>query len=217
MATITVPSPLAQAIDEFLDDMKASDRKSPFYKEVLTSRSVLALNANPRGVDLCTEELKGFVKELEEQKSASKTLKTLGALAPFINGLVTLMDACSTLVQASPFAVGVALSGARFVLKVSSPMLEWERVGISILTRLQLANNTNSMFDLVADTMVKIGTYLQCYSKFAVAYKTSDEVRECLVASYKTIVNFWARASKLLSEHGTPLPQSLFIQATDPV
>ncbi|KAJ5207447.1 hypothetical protein N7472_003895 [Penicillium cf. griseofulvum] len=181
MAAITAPSPLAQAIDEFLDDMKARDRKSPFYKEVLTSRSVLALNSNPRGVELCAEELRGFVKELEEQKSTSKSLRGLGALAPFINGLVMLMDACSMLVQASPFAVGVALSGARFVLK--------------------LAHNTNSMFELVSDTMGKIGMYLQCYGKFAVAYKTSDEVRECLVASYKNIVSFWAMASKLLSEH----------------
>ncbi|CAI7657657.1 unnamed protein product [Penicillium glandicola] len=181
MAAITVPSPLAQAIDEFLDDMKARDRKGPFYKEILTSRAILALNANPRGVDSCTEELKTYVKELEEQKSTGKTSRALGALAPFINGLVTLMDACSTMIQASPFAVGVALSGARFVLK--------------------LAQNSNSMFDLVSETMGKIGLYLQCYGKFSVAYKTSDEVRQCLVASYKNIVNFWATASKLLSEH----------------
>ena len=61
------------------------------------------------------------------------------------------------------------------------------------------------MFELVSDTMGKIGMYLQCYGKFAVAYKTSDEVRECLVASYKNIVSFWATASKLLSEHGMSL------------
>ncbi|OQE41742.1 hypothetical protein PENCOP_c004G00965 [Penicillium coprophilum] len=181
MAAVKAASPLAQAIDEFLDDMKARDRKSPFYKEVLTSRSVLALNTDPRGVELCTKELRGFVKELEKQKGSSKSLKGLGALGPFINGIVTLMDACSALVQASPFAVGVALSGARFVLK--------------------LAHNTHSMFELVSETMGKIGMYLQCYGKFAVAYKSSDEVRECLVASYKNIVNFWATASKLLSEH----------------
>lgn len=57
------------------------------------------------------------------------------------------------------------------------------------------------MFDTVSEAMGKIGTYLQCYGKFAVAYETSDEVRECLVASYKNIVGFWATAAKLLSEH----------------
>ncbi|KAJ5964931.1 uncharacterized protein N7479_004807 [Penicillium vulpinum] len=181
MAAITTPSPLAQAIDEFLDDMKARQRKTPFYKEILTSRSVLAPNENPREVHIRTKELEGFVKELEERRAKSKTLRTLRTLAPFVNGIVTLMDACFALIQASPFAFIVALSVARFVLK--------------------LATNTNSAFDLVTETMGKIGTYLQYYGKFAVAYKTSDEVRECLVASYKNIVNFCATASNLLYEH----------------
>lgn len=52
-------------------------------------------------------------------------------------------------------------------------------------------------FDVVTETMVEIGALLKCYAKFAVAYETSDEVRERLVASYKNIVKFWATVTKL--------------------
>lgn len=118
-ATTALQSPLSQAIDEFLDDMKARDRKSRFYEEVLTTRSVLALKEDQDGVKHCTNELEGFIKELEEKKSASKTLRSLRTLNPFVKGLKSLMEACSSLVQASPFAVGVVFNGARFVLDVS--------------------------------------------------------------------------------------------------
>lgn len=50
--------------------------------------------------------------------------------------------------------------------------------------------------------MDKIGTYLRCYEKFSVAYDTDDEVRETLVSSYKKIVQFWGKASKILDDHG---------------
>jgi hypothetical protein len=56
-------------------------------------------------------------------------------------------------------------------------------------------------FDVVTETMVEIGALLKCYAKFAVAYETSDEVRERLVASYKNIVKFWATVTKLLDQN----------------
>jgi hypothetical protein len=56
-------------------------------------------------------------------------------------------------------------------------------------------------FDIITEAVVEIGHSLKCYAKFAVAYETSDEVRERLVASYKNIVKFWATATKLLDQN----------------
>lgn len=55
--------------------------------------------------------------------------------------------------------------------------------------------------DIVTEAMAEIGVSLKCYARFAVAYETSEEVRERLVASYKNIVKFWATATKLLDQN----------------
>lgn len=112
-------SPMAQAIDEFLEDMKARDRKNPFYREVLISRSVLALEISSNSIQNCADELEEFVKSLEIPKKSSRSLKTLRTLRPFINGLSGMLEACSALLNSSPFSVGVAFVGAKLVLGVS--------------------------------------------------------------------------------------------------
>lgn len=58
-------------------------------------------------------------------------------------------------------------------------------------------------FDVITEAMAEIGASLKCYAKFAVAYETSGEVCERLVASYKNIVGFWASATKLLDQNRT--------------
>ena len=63
--------------------------------------------------------------------------------------------------------------------------------------------------DVITEAMAEIGDSLKCYGKFAVAYETSDEVRERLVASYKNIVKFWATATKLLDQNRTFLCLSI--------
>lgn len=65
-----------------------------------------------------------------------------------------------------------------------------------------MAQKTNSLFENVFTALDEIGSCLQCYAKFSVAYETSDEVRERLVASYKTIVSFFSAATNLLSKNG---------------
>lgn len=61
----------------------------------------------------------------------------------------------------------------------------------------------SKVFDIITEAIFKIGHSLKCYAKFAVAYETSEEVRERLVASYKHIVKFWATATKLLDQNHT--------------
>lgn len=46
-------SPLAEAIDGFLEEMKVCDRKSLFYEEVLNSRAAMAVSEGQRGVKEC--------------------------------------------------------------------------------------------------------------------------------------------------------------------
>src|ERR1700738_2437736 len=46
--------------------------------------------------------------------------------------------------------------------------------------------------------MEDIGTLLQCYNLFSTAYAYSADVQNALVESYKNIVSFWQKASRLL-------------------
>lgn len=125
-------SPLAEAIDEFLEEMKIRDRKSRFYEEVLNSRAVMAVSEGQRGVKECAGRLEEFVKQIEQRKHSSKTVKVLQTIAPFIDGLQNLMSACQTIIQASPFAVGVVFTGAQVVLGVSHKYATW--IGVRRLT-----------------------------------------------------------------------------------
>ncbi|KAJ5370879.1 uncharacterized protein N7496_006971 [Penicillium cataractarum] len=174
-------SPLAEAIDEFLEEMKARDRKGRFYEEVLNSRAVMAVSEGQKGVNECAGKLTEFVKQIEQRGHSSKTTRVLLAIGPFMDGLQNLMSACQTMIQASPFAVGVVFTGAQLVLR--------------------LAQKMGKALDVITEAMAEIGASLKCYGKFAVAYETSDEVRERLVASYKNIVKFWATATKLLDQN----------------
>ncbi|KAJ5719497.1 hypothetical protein N7493_007952 [Penicillium malachiteum] len=181
MAATAQNSMMAQAVDHFLEDMKNSDRKNPFYEKVLISRSVLAVRDSPNSVQHCTDELMEFVGTLENEKTSSKSYRVLDKLKPFIYGLQGMLDACQAMLNTSPFSVGVAFVGAKVVLT--------------------LALKTNSIFEEIFEAMNEIGKSLKCYAKISLAYETSHEVRECLVESYKNIVTFWAKATKLLSQN----------------
>ena len=46
--------------------------------------------------------------------------------------------------------------------------------------------------------MAEIGHLLRCYRLFSTAFCASHEMQDLLVESYKTIVCFWQRASRIL-------------------
>jgi hypothetical protein len=46
--------------------------------------------------------------------------------------------------------------------------------------------------------MTEIGLLLRCYRLFSTAFRVSDEMQDLLVESYKNIVYFWQKASKIL-------------------
>ena len=82
------------------------------------------------------------------------------------------------MIQAAPSAAILLYGGARLVL--------------------QLAQNFYNCFDTVLGIMEEVGHLLKCYERFAHAYESSADLQSLLVESYKNIVTFWQKASKLL-------------------
>lgn len=175
-------NPFALAISSFISDLKRSeDTTTPFYKEVLAQ-----INNSPREQDLtserylCADRLATFVHDLEkEQKRNSKTRRVAEKLRPLMSGLDQYTRVCDLAIQAAPSAAMLLYSGARLVL--------------------QLGQSFNSCFDRILGILEEIGHLLQCYRLFSTAYQSSDEMQTQLVESYKNIIVFWQKASKLLS------------------
>ncbi|KAL9623849.1 MAG: hypothetical protein Q9160_001841 [Pyrenula sp. 1 TL-2023] len=174
-------NPFALAISSFISDLKRSeDAKTPFYKEVLTQ-----INNTPPGLDLtsernqCADRLATFVHDLERrQKRDSKTRWVTEKLRPLMSGLDQYTRICDLAIQAAPSAAMLLYSGARLVL--------------------QLGQSFNSCFDTILSILEDIGHLLQCYHLFSTAYQSSVDMQNQLVESYKNIIIFWQRASRLL-------------------
>jgi hypothetical protein len=179
MAT-TAPNLFALAIESFIADIKREeDIKSPFYREVL------AHIYNGSSLDdqrkRSEESLAQFIQELStKQKHSSKTIKISEKLRPFVSGLSQYTSACDVAVQAAPSAAVLLYSGARIVL--------------------QLAEKFYNCFESVLSIMEEVGHLLDCYHIFSKAYEKSADMQRLLVETYKNIVSFWLKASKLFSK-----------------
>jgi len=178
----TAKDPFALAIASFISDIKSKeDIRSPFYKEVLSQIKVGTSDATQVGDTIqCEHQLDIFIQELErKQKRDSKTLWVTDKLRPLVTGLAQYTSACDVMVQAAPSAAVLLYGGARLVL--------------------QLAQNFYSCFDTVLSIMEDVGFVLQRYRLFKEAYQASTNMQNLLIRSYKNIVLFWLKASKLLS------------------
>jgi len=181
MAAVTT-NPFALAVASYLSDIKRNeDIRSPFYKEVLAQINSNSLEKDAAAQSkTCADRLAAFIGDLErKQKSESKTLWIAEKLRPFMSGLAQYTSICDTMIQAAPSAVVVVYAGARLVL--------------------QLAQGFYNCFDTILSIMEDIGHLLACYHLFSKAYQSSVEMQNLLVESYKKIVSFWQKASKLLS------------------
>ncbi|KAL9080686.1 MAG: hypothetical protein Q9157_000573 [Trypethelium eluteriae] len=170
-------NPFAVAIDSFIADIKRNeDVRSPFYNEVIKQASA---KGNGLGAH-CAEQLSAFIIELEKkQKRDNKTLRITDKLRPLMAGLNEYAQACDIMIQAAPAAAVLLYGGVRLVL--------------------HLCQNFYKCFDTVLDIMEEIGHLLKCYELFAQAYQPSGDLQSLLVESYKNIITFWQKASKLLS------------------
>jgi hypothetical protein len=190
------PNPFALAITSFISDIKRKENvRSPFYKEVLAH---LNTNNDLLGKDQSNESadhLNAFIRELErKQKRDSKTLWITDKLRPLVSGLAQYTSVCDVMIQGAPFPGVILYGGARLVL--------------------QLAQNFFNCFDTVLSIMEDIGHLLQCYHLFSSAYASSFDIQNLLVESYKNIVSFWHKASKLLSR---PAYKTLLVGIVKPL
>lgn len=174
-------TPFAQAIDQFLAGLKeGADAKNPFVKEIRAAHQCLVQGDDGKDKSkVAAADLKNFVQDLEAQKRAHSHHRVLQRLTPFMENLGKLMGLCEELLQASPFGVSVAFTGARVVLG--------------------LAVQASNCFDSIVDGIEEIGISLKCYEKFADAFRKSPDIQELLVSSYKRVIQFWFNVSKILS------------------
>ncbi|KAL2277488.1 hypothetical protein FJTKL_15405 [Diaporthe vaccinii] len=176
-------TPFSRAIDDFLRELNAEDDpKNPFLRELKASRQHLAKTPGCKTqAQASAANLRDFMESLQTQKSSGRGLKILARLEPFIDSLARVMGLCENMLSAAPFGVSIAFSGARIVLRLAVQM--------------------QTCLDSIVDAMEQIGISLKCYDKFAQAFPDSDEVQDLLASSYKNIVCFWFKASRILSRH----------------
>ncbi|KAI7772982.1 hypothetical protein LA080_012655 [Diaporthe eres] len=176
-------TPFSRAIDDFLRELNAEDDpKNPFLRELKASRQHLAKTPGCKTqAQASAANLRDFMESLQTQKSSGRGLKILARLEPFIDSLARVMGLCENMLNAAPFGVSIAFSGARIVLRLAVQM--------------------QTCLDSIVDAMEQIGISLKCYDKFAQAFPDSDEVQDLLASSYKNIVCFWFKASRILSRH----------------
>lgn len=173
-------SPFSQAIDEFLTELKeGTEAKNPFVKEIRVVQQRQADSQDQNSYEVAATDLKSFIQDLEEKKRGQRSHRVLQRLTPFIDNLAKLMALCAELVQAAPFGVSIVFAGARIVLS--------------------LAVQTSNCFDSIVDGIEEIGISLKCYDKFADAFRSSPDIQELLISSYKRIIRFWFNVSRILS------------------
>ncbi|KAG8160710.1 hypothetical protein KVR01_008974 [Diaporthe batatas] len=178
-----IHTPFSRAIDDFLKELNAEDdSRNPFLAELRATRRELANNPGCKAeTQAAAAKLRGFMDDLQTQKSSGRGPRLLARLDPFIDSLSRVMGLCESVLNAAPFGVSVAFSGARVVLKLAMQM--------------------HSCLESIVDAMVQIGISLKCYEKFAKAFPNTEEVQDLLVSSYKNIVTFWYKACRVLSRH----------------
>lgn len=115
-------NPFARAIDSFLSDVRRNeDFKSPFFKEVLSQLSTLALHdGSTTQSQKCANDLAAFIEDMEFRKRRdSKTLRIAQRLSPLVSALSQYTATIDIVIQAAPTAAVVLYCGARLVLQVS--------------------------------------------------------------------------------------------------
>lgn len=174
--------PFSQAIDQFLAELeKGADVKNPFVNEIRAAQQLLAATTHDgeQPSKAAATDLKDFVQGLEAQKRTHSVRRALQRLTPFIEILSKLMGMCEHILQAAPFGVSIAFTGARIVLG--------------------LAVQASNCLESVVDAIEEIGINLKCYERFADAFRKSADIQELLVSSYKRIIKFWFNVSRILS------------------
>jgi len=177
-ATASTGGVFGKAIEEFLGELREKgkrDAKNPFI-QVLNSqieRSCIG-NGLPQS-DVSARELQRSISELDSRKRSGKGYRLLHRLKPFLEVFKNMMKKCEAFAQVAPFGVSVAFAGARIVLEMAVAVDEY--------------------LEVVVVAMEQITGILEIYQKLS----ASHDLGPRLVRSYKEIITFWYKLSKVLS------------------
>ncbi|KAI0183828.1 hypothetical protein EV127DRAFT_351879 [Xylaria flabelliformis] len=175
---IGAPKQLATAIDEFLEELKQKhkeDSNNPFLQALTTYAEMPRLDDGLSQSEASAQELQISISELDAQKRTRKSYRLLHRLSPFLEIFKSVLKKCESLAQAAPFGVAIAFAGARIVLEMALAVEEY--------------------LEIVVTAMERIAGILEVYKRLA----SSPDLGTRLVNSYKEIITFWYKLSKVLS------------------
>ncbi|KAI0468980.1 hypothetical protein F4859DRAFT_192812 [Xylaria cf. heliscus] len=172
----TPPGAFATAIDEFLAELKQKykDDSRNLFLQALTKQVQTPGTYNGQS-EVSAQELQGSISELDARKRTGKGYRLLHRLSPFLEIFKTVLKKCEALAQMAPFGVAIAFVGARIVLEMALAVDEY--------------------LEIVVTAMERIAGILEVYQRLS----SSPDLGSRLVHSYKEIITFWYKLSKVLS------------------
>ncbi|KAI0450360.1 hypothetical protein F5B21DRAFT_439703 [Xylaria acuta] len=183
------PRAFATAIDEFLAELEQKhkeDSKNPFLQALTNHVKTPGKDDGLPQSEASAEELQNSISELDAQKRTGKGYRLLHRLSPFLDIFKTVLKKCEALAQVAPFGVAIAFVGARIVLEMALAVDEY--------------------LEIVVTAMERIAGILEVYQRLS----SSPDLGSRLVHSYKEIITFWYKLSKVLSSKSKGiLPRTL--------
>ncbi|KAI1419052.1 hypothetical protein F5Y12DRAFT_311481 [Xylaria sp. FL1777] len=176
--TTAAPGVFGKAIDEFLSDLKEKhkeDSKNPFLQALIDHAETPRTDDGVSQSEVSAQELQSSILELDARKRAGRGYRLLHRLNPFLDILKNLMKKSESFSQVAPFGVAIAFIGARIVLEMALAVDEY--------------------LETVVTAMERIAGILEVYQRLS----SSPDLGSRLVHSYKAIITFWYKLSKVLS------------------
>ncbi|RWA08635.1 hypothetical protein EKO27_g6478 [Xylaria grammica] len=176
--TVAPPGAFGRAVDEFLTELKQKhreDSKNPFLQALISQAETPRNNDASSQSEVSAQQLQSSISELDAQKRAGKGYRLLHRLGPFLEVLKSLLKKSEAFAQVAPFGVAIAFIGARVVLEMALAVEEY--------------------LEVVVTAMERIAGILEVYQRLA----SSADLGSRLVHSYKAIITFWYKLSKVLS------------------
>ncbi|KAI0509212.1 hypothetical protein F5B22DRAFT_366395 [Xylaria bambusicola] len=167
-----------KAIDEFLGELKEKhkdDAKNPFLQALIGHDETKRAEDGVSQSEVSAQELQSSILQLDAKKRTGKGYRLLHRLNPFLDVLKTLLKKSEAFSQVAPFGVAIAFIGARIVLEMALAVEEY--------------------LEVVVTAMERIAGILEVYKRLS----SSPDLGPRLVNSYKAIITFWYKLSKVLS------------------
>ncbi|KAJ8113403.1 hypothetical protein ONZ43_g5162 [Nemania bipapillata] len=172
------PEAFGRAIEEFLDELKQKhreDAKNPFLQALTSYVGTTRTENGLSQSEISAGELQNSILELDARKRTGKGYRLVHRLSPFLEILRSVLKKFETLVEVAPFGVAVAFVGARIVLEMALAVEEY--------------------LDIVVTAMERIAGILEVYQRLS----SSPDLGSRIIRSYKGIITFWYKLSKVLS------------------